>query len=443
MTLIIHSVNHSHIRVETDDSIARELHDAFSFIVPGFRYTPAYKVGRWDGRIHLFDLRTRLIYAGLRQRILQFAKDREYPVEDYSASPAESLETAQISSWAASLGLPGITPRDYQIAAIRAAVGHSGGRALIVSPTGSGKSLIAYLLYRWYRKKTLLIVPTVGLVNQMAGDFQDFACPDDMQLIFEGHSKEVNAPLVITTWQSIYRLPKEWFDQFEMVIGDECHLFKATSLVTIMTKLSDCQFRFGLTGTLDDSKINGLTLEGLFGPVYQSTTTADLIENKVLANFKIECLTVRYPEEERKACRALKYAEELDYLVRHPRRNNLIKELVLKLKGNTLVLFQFVEKHGKELYELIKKNTNRPVYYISGEIKAEEREMIRKGLEKERQGVRLEFSHCTLLIPFETMITLSNGITKKASQITTNDDISDEWISSHRDEYKYELHSNL
>ena len=126
--------------------------------------------------------------------------------------------------------------------------------------TGSGKTWIAYLLYRWYSKKTLVIVPTVGLCSQSSQDFIDYGCPDNIQVINEGKSTDITCNLVFATWQSIFRMPKEWFRQFEMVIGDECHLFAAKSLVSIMEKLDQCPLKFGMTGTLDDSKINGMVL---------------------------------------------------------------------------------------------------------------------------------------------------------------------------------------
>ena len=742
MDITINKVNETHIRIDAEPSICMELHDHFSFTVPGHRFTPAYKIGKWNGKIHLFNLSTHQIYLGLISKILAFAKEFGYSVGGFLGSDLIRTDTAKITSWTGSLDLRGTVPRDYQIAALEAAI-NSGGRSLIISPTGchaagdkilmsdgsmtnieniklgdyvigadgnkkevlrmfhghcdmyeicpknnkrsitvtpdhilpikssdnkkngytkgnaekiefisvrdyiekskyykhcskifhndkeihindidpetllspyfiglylgdgsskqcqmttmdkeiedetkiqaalfdcrvshkgisltiskkskkfaknpifeefkklglnfgnienglkchqrfvpkklfnstinfryellaglldsdghlnddkhyfefvskskqlsldvenlaislglvttvkekynkkysttyyqvvilgntekiptriprkkaeprnkiklngtknndpyrtsfnviksqhskyygievtdhlyitnsgmithnSGKTWIAYLLYRWYSKKTLIIVPTVGLCSQSSQDFIDYGCPDNIQVINEGKSTDITCNLVFATWQSIFRMPKEWFRQFEMVIGDECHLFAAKSLVSIMEKLDQCPLKFGMTGTLDDSKINGMVLEGLFGPVFRTTTTAELIEKKVLSNFRIECLSITYPEIEKKFCKEFTYAEELDYIVTHPKRNKLICNLTQKLKGNTIVLFQFVEKHGKELYEMIKKSTNRPVYYISGEVKGEERERLRKLIETQNDVI--------------------------------------------------------
>lgn len=382
MELIIEKLNETYIRIQTEPGIARELHDAFSFMVPNFRFTPAYKTGRWDGRIHLFNLRDRTIYAGLLPKILKFAQDRDYSVSGYLGPQLESTQSAQISSWAASLGIPGITLRDFQETAVEDAIRAS--RGLIVSPTGSGKSLIAYLLTRWYNKRTLIVVPTIGLIEQMRGDFEDYGCPIPIQTIHE--SKVVTSQIVISTWQSIWKLPKKWFDQFELVIGDECHLFKANCLTSIMEKSSSVPYRFGMTGTLDDSKINRLTLEGLFGTVHTTTSTAKLIVDKILADFKIECLVLKHPEETRKLARAATYEQEIKLLLESRNRNAMICNLVRKLTGNTLLLFQFIE-HGKFLYEVLKKSTNRPVYFIAGEIKGKEREEIRNRIENEKDVI--------------------------------------------------------
>lgn len=193
--------------------------------------------------------------------------------------------------------------------------------------------------------------------------------------------------LISATWQSLYKMPKEYFSKFEVVIIDEVHLAKSASLTKIMEKCENISIRLGFTGTLDDLKTNEMILIGLFGNVFKTTSTTELIEKKVLSDFKIQCLTLKYPDEERKMCKKMKYDEELDFIVRHSKRNELIKHLILKMKGNTLVLFQFVDKHGKELYNLIKNSTDRPVYYISGETKSEERNNIRKRIEKEENAI--------------------------------------------------------
>ena len=172
-----------------------------------------------------------------------------------------------------------------------------------------------------------------------------------------------------------------------MTPGDEAHLFKAKSLTTIMSKLTDCKYRFGFTGTLDGTQTNKMVLEGLFGAAKKVTTTSELIEQKHLADFKIKCLLLKYPEEICKLMKGQDYQTEIDYIVRSPERNNFIKNLALSLEGNTLLLFQFVEKHGKILHDLISKEADCKVFFVHGSVDGDEREQIRKIVETEKKSI--------------------------------------------------------
>jgi superfamily II DNA or RNA helicase len=192
----------------------------------------------------------------------------------------------------------------------------------------------------------------------------------------------------ISTWQSLYKLPKKYFEQFDVVIGDEAHLFQAKSLISVMDKLSECPYRFGFTGTLDGTQTHKLVLEGLFGRVEQVTTTSELMEQKHLAELTIKAILLDYEDETKKVVSKLKYQDEMDFLVRNPARNNFIKNLALSLEGNTLLLFQYVDKHGKVLYDMIKSEIkDRKVFFVSGEIDGAERENIRGIVEKEKNAI--------------------------------------------------------
>ena len=241
----------------------------------------------------------------------------------------------------------------------------------------------------------LLIVPTTSLVEQMRTDFLEYAQNDDafdeswMHMIYSGKEKDTNAKIVITTWQSIYKMPKEWFADFGMVVGDEAHTFKAKSLTSILEKMTDCPYKYGMTGTLDGTLTHRLVLEGLFGPVYQVTTTKALMDTDKLAKLDIKALVFKYSDEECKMVKDRTYAEEIDFIVSHTKRNNFIKNLTLDQHGNTLVLFNLVEKHGKPLYKLIRDSAaeDRKIFYVSGETDVLDREAIRAITEKETDAV--------------------------------------------------------
>ena len=331
MTDIIKIIKHDETFVEVicDPGIAMEISDYYTFDVPGAKFMPKFKNKIWDGKIRIFNSMSRLLYTGLLQNLEEFCAARDYEIEyDGIKGDAEFslVECKEFIEWLR----PKYDPRDYQIDAFVHAVRKR--RGLLLSPTSSGKSLMIYMLTRYYGKKTLVVVPTTGLVHQMTSDFVDYGYSEDkIHKIMEGSKKDSDRPVVISTWQSIYKLPKTWFDQFEVVIGDEAHGFKAKSLTDIMTKLNQCEYRFGFTGTLDGTETNKLVLEGLFGPVRKVTTTAELIENKYAADFKIKAIILKHSDEVRKQMAGLDYQTEIDYIVRNKKRNKFIKNLAMSL----------------------------------------------------------------------------------------------------------------
>lgn len=388
MSETIRVVYHDEVynKIVCDPGLAMELADHFTFEVPGAKFMPTVRNKVWDGKIRLFNPLTSLLYSGLNNHLEQFCKSRDYELELDGPFADTEFSLIEAKKFIEKLG-PKHEPRDYQIEAFVHAVRKR--RSVLLSPTGSGKSFIIYLLACWYRSKTLVIVPTTSLVHQMASDFEDYGLPPGMtHKIMSGEEKESNKPFVVSTWQSIYKMPKKWFDQFDVVVGDEAHLFKAKSLTTIMSKLTGCKHRFGFTGTLDGTQTHKLVLEGLFGTVRKITTTSKLIEQKHLADFKIKAIVLKYPDDIKKLMAGSDYQTEIDFIVRNDARNRFIKNLALSLKGNTLLLFQFVDKHGKVLHDLISKEAvDRKVFFISGAVDGEKREDIRKIIETETDAI--------------------------------------------------------
>lgn len=384
-TVTITKIDEAYIKLDCDLGTLQEISDAFTFKVPGAEFMPAYKSRYWDGKIRLVNTVTRTIYAGLYSHIRRFCEERDYEVVDGSDFSQRELSVVETKKFLDSLELPDtVKPRDYQLKAFIHAVRNR--RCMLLSPTASGKSLIIYMLMRYYNARTLIIVPTVSLVHQLAGDFKSYGYGDDVHKVFSGQEKDTEAQVTITTWQSVYKLKKEWFRQFDVVVGDEAHLFKAKSLNAIMTNLCDTEYRFGLTGTLDGTQTHKLVLEGLFGPVYKVTTTSELMEQKHVADLKIKCLVLNYSDEDRKLVKDMSYQDEMDFIVTNGARNRFIKNLAISLRGNTLILFQYVEKHGKVLYELL-KDEDRRVFFVHGGVEGEDREQIRHIVEKESDSI--------------------------------------------------------
>ena len=388
--VIIHPKDNINCYIECEPSIGMELSQFFEFTVPGAQFSPQYRNRYWDGKIRLFNIKSNLIYAGLVNHVIAFCEEFGYTCDNQTnyigkASDVENIKLLKPNN------LP-LKPRDYQLAAFAYAIAKK--RTVIVSPTASGKSLIIYLIVRHLRanlkKQGLLIVPTISLVEQMYSDFASYGwdVEKNCQKIYQGMEREPYAPLVISTWQSIYDMPKKYFANFDFVIGDEAHTFKAKSLTAIMTKLINCDYRIGTTGTLDGTKVNKLVLEGLFGPVKQMVTTKKLIEQKHLSDFEIKSLVLKYPDSVCKEMKGRPYQDEIEFLVTHEGRNKFIQNLALSLEGNTLLLYTYVEKHGKVLHELIEsKAENRKVFFIHGGTDVLDREAVRHITEKENNAI--------------------------------------------------------
>ena len=393
-------INEVFYKVETSEkSILAELSDYFKFKIPNSQFHPLVKRRAWDGFIRLFDRTNNLIYCGLINHIREFCKLRCYKL-DYEENKNLINENI-ILEFIEKLNLPFLL-YDYQIQTLIHGINNK--RALILSPTSSGKTSIIYTIIRYFVSvndtKVLLIVPVLNLIEQGFKDFETYSKNDssfevkyNVHKIFSGQDKHTDKQIIISSWQSLYKLPKEYFDQFGMVICDESHLLKSDSLKNILEKCTKAEYRFGTTGTLDGSKCNSMVIEGLTGPIFKTITTKNLMDQKKLANLSIQCIILKHKEENCKRIKKLKYPEEIDFIISEEKRNRFIRNLAISQKGNSLVLFQYVKKHGIPLYKAIQKklqdsgDLNRKVFYVSGITKMEDRELIRNITEQEENAI--------------------------------------------------------
>ena len=383
MDLKIAKKNEVYLKVEAPDHVKYELADFFTFEVESAKFMQKTKRYRgWDGKIRLFSPATGELYCGLVDYLTDWAKKNKYEYEieenEFYGSPDDinDLITPEgVAGFVKSLHLP-VKVRDYQYQAIYECLRYN--RRLLLSPTASGKSLMIYALVRYHvniKRNVLIVVPTTSLVEQMYKDFKSYGwkASSYCHRIYAGQEKYTNHEVVITTWQSIYKEPKKWFDRFDCVIGDEAHQFKAKSLSTLMSKLHDCKYRVGFTGTLDGANVNQLVLEGLFGRCSQVTRTNKLMQQGHVAKLKVKVILLKHEEKLFEG-----YQDEIDYLVEHSGRNKFIKNLAKDCKGNTLILFNYVDRHGIPLFNLINSDTDQPVYLVHGGVDTDDREDIRQ-----------------------------------------------------------------
>ena len=390
--LSISKKNEVNLQVKSETHVYYELSDYFTFDVPGAKFMPQYRNKYWDGKIRLFSNHTGEIYVGLLDKLIQFCEDHNYTYEfkdnEYYGLPFQTndlISREGVKDYMYSICKH--VPRDYQIEGVYDALKHN--RKLLISPTASGKSLMIYSIVRYYVEKKqsiLIVVPTTSLVEQMYKDFEDYGWDvgSFCHKIYAGKERETNSQVIITTWQSIYKLPRKYFERFSVVIGDEAHQFKSKSLISIMTKLSDAKYRFGFTGTLDGTQTHKWVLEGLFGPSYKIIKTDELMKKGHLATLDINVLLLKHSPNKFET-----FEDEVQYIIGHEKRNRFICNLSLDLKGNTLILFARVEAHGQPLYEMInnKKIDNRNVFFIHGGVDTEDREKVRAITEKESNAI--------------------------------------------------------
>ena len=386
-----------YMRIKADAGLKTELSDFFAFKPEGYQFSPKYKARVWDVTIRLFQAMRPVLYVGLYPHLKKFCEQRDYILEaPASIAEQENIEDGYVEELAEEIKCK-FKPRDYQIEYINNALRNS--RSLSLSPTSSGKSLIIYLIQQHYYQalglRTLIIVPTISLVHQMAGDFVDYGCDEnDIYKIQGGVDKNTKAAIVISTWQSLVKQDKDWFGQFGCVMGDEAHTFQAKSLTTIMHKLEHCEFRHGFTGTLKsaESKTHRLILEGCFGEVKRIVSTKKLMDEGTVADFEVKAIILNHSNEVKTAFKKAmgqvkdtvrKWPAEREFIVNHVGRNNFIKNLVWSLENqNNLILFDLVEKHGKVLAPLLEKE-GRELHFIYGATKGEERERIRHLVEND------------------------------------------------------------
>lgn len=400
-TVVFRQLNAAFVRIESSDDVAFNLWEKFALEVPGARFHPLVKSGRWDGKKRLFRFDTRSIYSGLFQDAYDYCKQQGYEC-DTSALPVPGWKVldGHFEEHAKDLKLPGhIELRDYQKATWLHCVRSRAG--LVLSPTASGKSLVMYMIASAIDSKTLIIVPRTQLVTQMVTHFTEYGCDPSMIHAVTKGVKDTDKQITVANWQALPNQSDEWFSQFETVFVDEAHGASAKSITNIMEKLTRAFNRFGFTGTLSGSKTHETALRGLFGPVFKATTTRELMDSETVADLDIKIIKLNHPDRIKKLMKKASlsadgkpkpadYATEYKFLATLEPRNRFITNLALALEGNTLVLFNRIEDQGDVLRDMIEESRDgRPFFYVTGKVTGTERDAIRQQVRKETNAIFL------------------------------------------------------
>ncbi len=389
--ITIIKTNNSFLKIQCEVGIKNEISEHYKFWVESARFQKSFKEKIWDGFIRLYHKPTSTLPYGLLKDFLGWCKNNNYSVALSGFEKSILVETSEIDSFIKQLNLHSdnkkIEPYDFQNIGIHHALQKK--RAVLKSPTGSGKSLMIYCIAQFIKSKggkVLIVVPTVNLVNQIHSDFKDYSSENyDIDIdktchkIMAGVSKEVDDyDIVISTWQSLIRLSEEWFKKFDCLIIDECHTAKAGEISKIVEKCTEASYKIGTSGTAGSGKIDKMQLKALFGDEIELTTTRKQMDIGNSASLQIKVLhLLEKSESVRKTICNATYQQEKDYIKSLEKRKSLICKLALKQTDTCLVLFDGIE-YGKELYNAIKKISDKPIFYIDGSIFGIERERIRK-----------------------------------------------------------------
>ena len=365
-----------------DLTTRRECVNAVKYFLPHARYSPAYRLGRWDGTQSFCTLGGRT-YLNLLDKILPVVIKSGYEIDIQDNRTPHEFAFEEVDenflshiNWPSDHRMAGqpIMLRDYQIQAINECINNLQG--ISIAPTSAGKTIITASLSKLAESygRTIVIVPNKNLVQQTEEDYRNIGL--DVGVLF-GDRKEYNRQHTICTWQSLNVLDKKskdaldddqlavFLDNLVAVICDEVHMVKNMNVLhgLLTTTFSNIPIRWGLTGTVPEEEYNQVSLYSAIGPIIGKLSAKELQDKGYLAKCHVNILqtqdSVVYND----------YQSELKYLVTTRPRLEWMAGKILEISkaGNTLILVDRIET-GEILHELIDGST-----FISGQMKSTKR----------------------------------------------------------------------
>ena len=368
--------------------------------IESWRFNPLVKKGLWDGYVsYIKD--DKWIPSGLWREVMGICKEYkfEFKLNGITDIFDTSINQEKFTEWALEFFEKSeITPRDYQIEAAFNILKFK--RCLSELATSAGKTLIsfltvAYLLEHQKAQRILFIVPNVSLVLQASEDFLDYNYRNQadikVQQIYSGQKIRAGRNVVIGTYQSLVKKDKAYFAEFDAVIVDETHKAKSASIKTILQKCVNAEYKYGLSGTIPkEGTLDRLTLTAYTGPLITEISANYLQNEGHIAGCKVKIIKMDYaPQSTKDAFREMSqnryeskdvFKFEQNYVINSPGRLNFITNIISRVRGNSLVLFHRIE-HGKKIYEKLRQDSDKQVYYVDGGIDQDIREEHKKKME--------------------------------------------------------------
>lgn len=428
------SENKKFINILTSDSETFNitfLKNYFSKHIKNWKFNPKVRKKLWNGKINFMDNNGR-IASGLWKKLIDICElnNEELIIEGFE-SLFNKIDKNDFKLWIDKFTENmDIKPRNYQINAVRKILLYKRSSAELA--TNSGKTLIIYLVFSYLKEKGILnkmlvIVPNVSLILQGIQDFMSYSKNTTLfnfkikGIFYEEKDKSNDSDIIFGTFQSLSKINKEWFSDFNCICVDEAHHSSAKSVKDILLNCENSEYTFGLSGTLhkgDDA--DEFTVDQYVGPIVNSISTKDLIDNNYATPLEIKIIILNHSNDDiKKNLHELRYkknsanisgtelrALEYNIINKNNNRNKKILSICKKyLDKNTLFLYKNVKNnYGKKIYNLFKKYLNdKEILYVDGNTKADLRDIYKKRM-AENDDVYLVASYGT----FSTGISINN-----------------------------------
>lgn len=405
--LIIEKVNSSCVHLVCEDGLSHRFYNVFSAYAPGYRFNPRFKLHVWDGKVRCYNPITQILPIGLLNNLLIWCDQHkiEYSLQGFDKPLRDNIDKAELEKQMNSYITAGFQARDYQVNAVHAAL--TNRRGVLLSCTGSGKSLMIYTFLRYLLDnkdvhRAILIVPTVSLVEQMFSDFRDYGwddLEDHVEMLYSGKKPTFKKEILISTWQSLEKEDPEFFEVYDACVVDECHQAKCNVVTRLLKLMHNAEYKIGTSGTLPTEISEQLQINSVIGNVLFELKSCELIARGYLTKLNIAAIFLKYPLSFIEENKERTYPEEVKMVEEYSNRNKVLNFIIdhTSPMNNMLILVNH-RNHLKDVEDYLHKNyPEKKVSIITGDVKAKVREEIRVGIEDEDGTI--------LLATYQTMST--------------------------------------